>query len=114
MSVGRLSEGPLVPAADGVRLALRVTPGAGRNAISGRVEMPPGEWRLKVSVTAPPEDGKANEAVIRLLAKAWRLPKTSFRVIAGATDRNKLFHIAGDAAELMARLQPLMPGEQTA
>jgi uncharacterized protein (TIGR00251 family) len=108
-----VSRGPLAAAADGVRLALRVSPGAGRDAIAGLIEMPPGETRLKVSVTAPPEGGKANDAVIRLLAKSWKLPRTSLTVVAGATDRNKLIHIQGDAPALMQRLLPLLPEEAT-
>lgn len=69
--------------------------------------------RLRVLVTAPPEDGKANAAVIKLLAKAWRLPKSAFVVIAGETDRNKVLFVAGDPMALEARLAPLMPSVST-
>ena len=55
-------------------------------------------------VTAVPEAGKANEALIKLLAKEWGVAKSSISLVAGATDRNKILHIAGDAGDLMARL----------
>ena len=61
-----------------------------------------------MTVTAVPENGKANEAVVKLLAKAWKLPKTSLTVVAGATDRNKIVHVAGDPADLMRRLTALV------
>jgi uncharacterized protein YggU (UPF0235/DUF167 family) len=59
---------------------------------------------LKVSVTAPPADNQANDALLRLLAKEWRLPRTRLAITAGGKSRSKLVHIAGEPAELMARL----------
>ena len=99
---------PIEAVADGVRLALRVTPKASRNAIAGLAATASGGTALKVTVTAVPENGKANEAVVKLLAKAWKLPKTSLTVVAGATDRNKIVHVAGDPADLMRRLTALV------
>lgn len=49
-----------------------------------------GKPYLKVSVTAAAEGGKANAAVIKLLSKAWRLPKGAFSIAAGHTDRRKV------------------------
>lgn len=98
---------------DGVRLALRVTPKASRNAIAGLADTAAGGKALKVTVTAVPENGKANEAVVKLLAKAWKLPKTSLTVVAGATDRNKIVHVAGDPAALMRRMTALLSEEGT-
>ncbi|MBP2292196.1 DUF167 family protein [Azospirillum rugosum] len=105
--------GPFEAVFDGVRLTLRVTPKASRNGISGLVDTASGAKALKVMVTAVPENGKANEAVVKLLAKAWKLPKTSLTVVAGATDRNKIVHVAGDPAELMRRLTALLSEEGT-
>lgn len=96
--------GPFEGVADGVRVHLRVTPKASRNALAGLADTAQGGRVLKVSVTAVPEDGKANEAVVKLLSKMWRVPKSSIRVVAGATDRNKIVHVAGDPAELLPRL----------
>lgn len=89
----------------GLKISLRVAPKASRDAIGGLIERPDGGAALKVSVTAAPEDGKANQAVIELLAKAWRTPKSSFSVVVGATDRNKIVFVAGDPADLAQRLE---------
>lgn len=96
--------GPFTPVADGVRVALRVTPKASRNAVTGTADTADGGKALKVAVTAVPEDGKANAAVVKLLSKAWGVPRTGITVLAGAADRNKILHVAGDPAELMRRL----------
>lgn len=92
---------PFSAVGDGVRVAVRVTPKAARNALAGTVATADGGCALKVTVTAVPEDGKANDAVVKLLAKAWRVPRTGIAVIAGATDRNKVLHVAGDPARLL-------------
>ena len=55
-------------------------------------------------VTAVAEDGKANAAVVKLLAKAWKLPKTSISLVSGATGRRKLLQIAGDPDVLTAKI----------
>jgi uncharacterized protein (TIGR00251 family) len=96
---------PLISAGDGVRVRLRVQPRARRNQIDGLVAEADGGVALKVAVTAPPEDGKANAAVIALLAKAWGRPKSAFAVVAGAADRRKIIHLQGDPARLMQALE---------
>jgi uncharacterized protein (TIGR00251 family) len=87
-----------------------VAPKAKRNAIGGWLEEPPegpfgGGKALKVAVTAAPEDGKANAAVIALLAKEWGVAKSAISVVSGATDRRKIVEIRGQPAELMQKLQ---------
>lgn len=74
-------------AQEGARIALRVTPRARRNAIT--VE----DGVIRVHVTAPPEDGKANQAVVKLLAKAMGVARTRLCLIGGATSRDKLFRL---------------------
>ncbi|OWJ65922.1 DUF167 family protein [Inquilinus limosus] len=97
--------GPLFVAGPrGIRVTVRLTPRAGRNAVTGRAAGADGTPLLKAAVTAVPERGAANEALIALLAKAWRLPKTALTIVGGATDRTKLIGIDGDAA-LAARLE---------
>lgn len=81
-------------------MRLRVTPGAAANRIGPVAPGPDGAARLKVAVTAPAEKGKANAAVIKLLAKAWGVPKTSLSVVSGVTDRLKVVHIDGDPDRL--------------
>ena len=63
-----------------------------------------GQGTLKASVTAPAEDGKANRAVIELLAAEWRLPKSAFEVMRGAAARDKTVSIAGEPASLAGRI----------
>jgi uncharacterized protein (TIGR00251 family) len=94
---------PFAARADGVRVRLKVTPRARRDAIDGVAAGADGP-ALKVSVTAPADEGRANDAVIALLARAWRVPKGAVAVIQGATSRRKLVHVAGDAKDLLPRL----------
>jgi uncharacterized protein (TIGR00251 family) len=104
---------PLSVAADGVRARLRVQPRARRDRVDGLVAEADGGVALKVAVTAPPEDGKANAAVIALLAKAWDRPKSAFTVVAGAADRRKIIHLQGDPARLMQALEPWLEALRT-
>ena len=60
---------------------------------------------LKVSVTAAPERGKANAALLTLLAKTWRLPKSALTLAVGATDRRKTVHVAGDPDGILQTLK---------
>ena len=82
----------------GVTVELRAQPRARRTTL----ECVAGA--LKAQVTAPAEDGKANAAVIELLAETWRLPKSAFAVTRGATSRDKVLSIAGEPALLAARI----------
>ncbi|ETA53895.1 DUF167 domain-containing protein [Ponticoccus alexandrii] len=76
-------------AVPGTRLAVRVTPRAARNRIARE------GCAVKVWVTTVPEDGKANAAVQKLLAKALGIPKSRLSLDAGATARDKVFRIEG-------------------
>ena len=95
---------PVEKVEDGVTVRVRVAPKAARDRIVGLAAEPDGKPVLKVGVTAPPERGKANDAVIKLLAKSWRMPKTAISVRRGASDRRKLLHVAGAAAALEKQL----------
>ncbi len=86
---------------------MRVTPRGGRDAIDGVETLSDGKPVLKVRVKAVPEDGAANEAVRRLLAKALRLPASAVSLEAGATARLKTFVMTGDGEALAAALATL-------
>ena len=96
--------GPLTLGPRGLTLALRVQPGAGRDRIEGIVADANGVLSLKVKVAAPAEDGRANAAVVALLAKALDLPKSALTLVKGERDRSKVVAIAGDPAVLEPRL----------
>lgn len=99
---------PVAAAAGGVRVQIRLTPKASRGRIDGPAAEADGGTVLKVSVTAVPEDGKANAALIKLLSKEWRVPKSAMEIVQGATDRRKVLHITGETEDLLARLDQWM------
>ena len=75
---------------NGVTLAVKVHPRAKKNAITGEV----GDV-LRLALTAPPVDGKANDACIEFFAKILNLPRSSVTIAAGQTSRNKVIRISG-------------------
>jgi uncharacterized protein len=95
---------PFETTADGLRVRVRVTPRASADRARGIAADENGVGWLQVSVTAVPEDGRANKAVLKLLSKAWRLPKSAIEITAGATDRRKTLLLKGDAATLAGTL----------
>ncbi|MCB1540362.1 MAG: DUF167 domain-containing protein [Rhodoblastus sp.] len=99
-----MAELPWRARADGVTLVVRLTPKGGRDAIDGVEMMSDGKAVLKARVRAVPEDGKANAALVELIAKALRVPRSAVTVAAGQTSRVKTLEIAGDAAELATAL----------
>jgi uncharacterized protein (TIGR00251 family) len=85
---------------EGTRLRLRVAPGSRRPGIAGRH----GEgW--KVRVAQPPEHGRANDAVVALLAETLELPRTAVSIVSGHAGRDKIVALEGiDPAETERRL----------
>ncbi len=77
-----------------VRVALKVVPGAKREEVVGML----GE-RLKVRVAAPPEDGKANRAVCRVLAEALGVGERDVTIVAGTSNPEKVARVAGLRAD---------------
>ena len=88
--------------ADGCTLTVRVHPGARKNGVTGvHAEA------VKIALTTPPVDGKANEALIVFLADALRVPRARIAIVAGLTSRAKTLRITGKrAAEVVAALNP--------
>lgn len=91
----------------GLTLCLRVTPNAGRDAIEGVEQRDDGTATLRIRVRAVPDKGKANAAVIALLAKALNQPKSALTLLAGDTSRLKTLAIAGDGPALAAQISAL-------
>lgn len=83
-----------------VTLSIKLTPKASRNEIQGWISDAEGKPVLKCSVTTVPEKGKANEALIELLAKRLKIAKSSITLIRGDTDRNKVLEIGMETEAL--------------
>ncbi len=77
---------------------MRVSPGASRDAIEDCTEDADGRGVLKVRVRSPPEKGKANAALVKLLAKALGQPKSAISVEKGTTQRIKTVRIRADGS----------------
>src|SRR6266446_4340341 len=95
---------PLTATGDGVRVAIRLTPRARADRLDGVVHLADGAAVLKVSVTAPPAEDRANDALLQLLAKEWRVPRRDFALVGGRKSRNKIVRIAGEPTALIKRL----------
>lgn len=80
--------------AEGVTLAIRVQPGAKKSAITG-IHGEGDTTQLKVAVHAPPIEGRANEALIALLAEHFSLPRRDVILLSGETSRSKVFMLRG-------------------
>ena len=88
----------------GLTLRLRVTPNAGLDRIEGFETRDDGSTVLRIRVKAVPDKGKANAAVIALLAKALRVPKSAVSLVSGETARLKTVQIEGNSTELAEKL----------
>jgi hypothetical protein len=87
---------------DGCTLSVRVHPGAKRDAITGTHAD-----AIKIALTAPPTDGRANDALIAFIAEQLKLPRARIALLSGASSRSKVLYITGkSAAEVHAALFP--------
>ncbi|MDA1090326.1 MAG: DUF167 domain-containing protein [Proteobacteria bacterium] len=101
-----MAEGsPFLDTPGGTILNVKLTPKASKNRIGPVVVDADGNVVLKIAVTAAPEDGKANQALIKLLAKTWRLPKTAVSVKKGATDRRKTLLVETPIADVLKKFE---------
>lgn len=85
-----------------MRLTVRTTPRAGRDAIIGWQVDPAGRPFLQVKVAAAPTDGQANAAVVALIARALGRPKSAVRIVAGETARLKRLEVDGAGPDDLA------------
>ena len=100
-----MSETPWRATLEGVVVACRLTPKGGRDAIEGAATLSDGTRVLLASVRAAPEDGRANDALLRLIADKAGVPPSRARLIAGAKSRLKQVAVTGDPAALIAKLE---------
>jgi uncharacterized protein (TIGR00251 family) len=97
---------PVNETAKGVTFAVKVHPRARKNAITGIV----GD-ALKLALTAPPVEGRANQAVMEFFAELFEIPRSSVTIASGETSRNKVVRIAGlTKAAIAARLAACLGG----
>lgn len=94
--------GPLRATPKGLFLSVKATPKAARDEIAGVRN-----GALLVKVTAAPDKGKANAAIIALLADTIGVPKAAFEQVAGETARHKSFRLASHATEVQTWLEGL-------
>lgn len=93
---------PIKDSAGGTTFKAKVHPRAKKDAITGEV----GE-ALKVALTAPPVEGRANDALIEFLARLLKVSRSSVTIAAGQSSRNKVVRVAGlTAAQVEERLRP--------
>jgi uncharacterized protein len=91
---------PVKNSAAGASFEVRVHPRARKNAVTGEI----GD-ALKISLTTPPVEGRANQACIEFFAKLLKVPRSSVTIASGLTSRNKVIRVTGlSAAELRERL----------
>ena len=91
---------PIRDTPQGSTFTIRVQPRARRNAVMGEI----GD-ALKISLTSPPIEGRANEACIEFLAEFLKVPRSSITIAAGQSSRNKVVRVRGlTAAEVAERL----------
>ena len=85
---------PIRESGDGVSFAVKVHPRAKKDAITGEI----GD-AIKLSLTTPPVEGRANEACIEFFAKLLKVPRSSVSIASGLSSRNKVIRIAGVSAD---------------
>ena len=95
-----MSDGLLNVAGDGLRIAIRLSPRAPTDRLVAVAASAAGGHVLKATVTAPAEAGRANEALLQLLARAWHIPRRDLSIIAG------LVRVAGDSQRLVEQVAP--------
>ncbi len=98
---------PWVVQDDGITLRIRANPRSARNAIKGIIALPDGP-ALIIAITAPPADGAANAAIIHMLSKTLKLPKSAVRIISGDTARIKRVAVTGDGNVLASSLAAIV------
>jgi uncharacterized protein YggU (UPF0235/DUF167 family) len=103
------SRSPFSAASNHLTIAARLTPKANANRIDGRQNLADGNQILTARVTAPPDSGKANAALIKLVATALGVPASTVSVASGHKARLKQLRVAGDPAALLDLAERLWP-----
>jgi len=103
-----MTDRPWTARNDHLRLSVRLTPNGGRDVLERLETSADDDVVLKARVSAVPENGKANKALIALLAKSLRIPKSTISFISGETARKKILRIDADPEDLIIKLEKLL------
>ncbi|KQU52659.1 hypothetical protein ASG72_07035 [Bosea sp. Leaf344] len=103
---------PWSASAEGVRIAVRLTPRGGRDALDGVECLADGRCVLKLRVRAAPSEGEANAALLQLMSRLLDLPRSRIALVQGASARIKTLAVAGDPLLIGARLEALLATER--
>lgn len=98
---------PWKTTADGIVIAIRLTPRGGRDRLDEIIHTEDNTY-IKARVFAPPVDGAANTALVKLLSKTLSAPKSKIRFISGKTSRIKRISIEGNPAKLISILRGIL------
>lgn len=98
---------PIVRSVGRVSFRVRLTPRGGSDRIEGWQQSADGSWHVKARVAAAPDDGKANESLLALLAGELHIAKSNLAIASGTVSRLKTVVAAGDANALAAKLTAL-------
>ncbi len=117
---GALTAAPLAPqvypftqSSRGITVNIRLAPKAGRTCADGVARASDGRFYLRARVTAVPEKGKANKALLKLLAKEWGLSQSRLRIVAGDKDRDKTVLLEGDGDDITHMLKEWFDGRDS-
>lgn len=99
-------------AEDGIVVYVHLTPNASRDALDGLFVAADGSRRIKARVRAQPEKGRANKALLKLLAKNLCMPRSNLSLVSGAKDRRKSIFVAGRGEEIKRVLAKLTEFEE--
>ncbi len=98
-------QAPLKTDSEDIRFAVRLTPRRGRDALEGWQTDSAGREFLKARVRAPADEGKANAALVELLAKWLDVPRTSIAIMRGKKARLKIIGVQGNPKYLIGRME---------
>ena len=97
-------------AGGGLHVAIRLSPRARTDCLVGIASSTRSGRVVKAAVAAPAEAGRANEALLRLLARTWDLRRQNLSIVQGFTSRNKVVGITGDPRQLLKKVSAAIAG----